>query len=54
MRLACLDGGPAGLYVAISSKLRQPKAQASLSTPSVRVFIHTPMLETSIAKNMDK
>ncbi|HSG54396.1 MAG TPA: bifunctional salicylyl-CoA 5-hydroxylase/oxidoreductase, partial [Paracoccaceae bacterium] len=27
MRIACLGGGPAGLYFAISTKLRQPEAE---------------------------
>ena len=30
MKIACLGGGPAGLYFAISMKLRQPKAQITV------------------------
>ena len=30
MKIACLGGGPAGLYFAISMKLRQPDAQITV------------------------
>ena len=30
MRIACLGGGPAGLYFAISMKLRDPRHQIDL------------------------